>query len=229
MGRKAKYTVEQKVKACEDYLSGNKSAIKISQELHMGKHGRNVVYQWVKSFEKNGRRIFELKSKNNSYSKNFKEMVVKEYLGGEGSLSDLAAKHGIPKDSIILNWVKKYNSHIELVDYNPKPEVYMANTLKTTLEERIEIVKYCLEHNKDYKDTAEHFGGNYAQIYNWVKRYIQDGEDGLSDKRGKRKKEEELTDLEKANRRIQQLEKENERQRMELELLKKLEALERKW
>ncbi len=28
---------------------------------------------------------------------------------------------------------------------------------KTTYEERIEIVKYCLAHNKNYKETAEIF------------------------------------------------------------------------
>ena len=35
MGRKAKYTVEQRVKACEEYLSGEKSATQIAIELEM--------------------------------------------------------------------------------------------------------------------------------------------------------------------------------------------------
>lgn len=33
MSRKAKYTTEQKVKACEEYLSGKKTAIQIAKEL----------------------------------------------------------------------------------------------------------------------------------------------------------------------------------------------------
>ena len=35
MGRKAKYTKQQKVQACEDYLNGGKSASQIAKELNM--------------------------------------------------------------------------------------------------------------------------------------------------------------------------------------------------
>lgn len=45
----------------------------------------------------------------------------------------------------------------------------MADTLKVSKEKKIEIIKYCIDHNHDYKGTAEFYGGNYAQIYNWVK------------------------------------------------------------
>ncbi|MFR3430185.1 MAG: hypothetical protein ACLTTH_08855 [Holdemanella porci] len=37
MGRKAKYTKEQKVQACEDYLSGRKSAEQIKIRIEHGK------------------------------------------------------------------------------------------------------------------------------------------------------------------------------------------------
>ena len=46
MGRKAKYSPEQKVKACEDYLSGRKSASQIKNELDMGTYGDKHVWQW---------------------------------------------------------------------------------------------------------------------------------------------------------------------------------------
>ena len=46
----------------------------------------------------------------------------------------------------------------------------MADTLKVSKEKKIEMIKYCINHNHDYKDTAEFYGGNYAQIYNWVKK-----------------------------------------------------------
>ena len=73
MGRKQKYTVEQKVKACEDYLSNKKSAIMIARELSMGKYGRRKIYEWVYAYKINGSQIFEYKPKNTSYSKEFKE------------------------------------------------------------------------------------------------------------------------------------------------------------
>ena len=103
----------------------------------------------------------------------------------------------------------------------------MAKTLKATKEEKIEIVKYCLDHDRDIKGTAEHYGGQYAQIRQWVIKYEEHGEDGLIDRRGKRKSKEQLTDLEKANRRIKLLEKENERQRRTIEILKKASEVER--
>ena len=139
----------------------------------------------------------------------------------------MAAKYGIPKCTTVLNWVNKSNSHRELKDYDPKPEVYMADTLKVSKEKKIEIIKYCIDHNHDYKGTAKFYGGNYAQIYNWVKKYESKGEDALEDRRGKRKSEEQLTDLEKAQCRIAELERINRRQEMELELLKKDEAFEK--
>ncbi len=227
MGRKAKYTVEQKVKACQEYLNGKKSAINIASELNMSKTGWRKVLEWAKLYKLNGRSIFENSNGNRSYSKDFKEKIVREYLDGKGSTLDLSAKYSIPSPQTIMSWVKKYNNHMELKDYVPKPEVYMADTLKATKEEKLEIVKYCLEHDRDIKGAATHFGGQYAQIRQWVIKYEKYGEEGLVDRRGKRKPEEELTDLEKANRRIKLLEKENDKQKKMIEILKKAETIER--
>ena len=89
----------------------------------------------------------------------------------------------------------------------------------------MEIVQYCIDHDHDYKGTAEFYGGNYTQIYNWVKKYESKVEDALEDRRGKRKSKELLTDLEKAQRRIAELERMNKRYQMEIELLKKRKSL----
>lgn len=227
MGRKAKYTREQKVQACEDYLSGKKSAIQIARELGMGKWCEKTVRTWAKRYKKYGADIFIETNKNKSYTKEFKEKVVQEYLTGRWSLNDLMVKHNIPGIETIRQWVLKYNNHIEIKDYDPKPEVYMASPRKTTIEERIEIVKYCLEHDRNIKDTAALYHCSYAQVRGWVIKYEQFGEEGLRDNRGKRKQEDELTELEKAQRKIAQLEREKEEFRKKYELLKKAEELER--
>ena len=227
MGEKQKYTVEQKVKACEDYLSGKKSAFMIARELSMGKQGRKLVLKWINSYKVNGAKIFERKVKHSSYTKEFKEKVVREYLNGKGSLETIANKYCIPGFSIIQTWVNKYNNHIELEDYDPHPEVYMADTLKVSKQEKIEIVKWCLENNRDIALTASHFKGNYAQIYQWVRKYELKGEDGLSDRRGKRKQEDELTEVEILQRKLKQSETEKEEFKKKYELLKKAEQIER--
>ena len=60
----------------------------------------------------------------------------------------------------------------KLKEYDPKREVYMAEARrKTTLEERKEIVEYCIAHNRDYKGTASLYDVSYSQVYSWVKKY----------------------------------------------------------
>lgn len=227
MGRKNKYTKEQKVKACEDYLTGKKSAIQIAQELNMGKSGKSKVYFWIKRYQSIGDSAFDNNSRNKSYSKEFKMMVINEYLSGKESMETLSIKYNIPSKETVRGWIMKYNNHIEIKDYDPRPEVYMADTKKTTFEERKEIVNWCLENGRSFKEAAAHFGCSYMQVRNWVLKYENDGEDGLLDRRGKRKQEEQLTELEKAQRRIKQLEREKKEFREKYEFLKKVEETER--
>ena len=227
MGRKAKYSAEQKIQACEDYLSGRKSAAEIAMQLGMGKGGKGHVRQWSKMYKAHGSSVFEETHHNKSYSKEFKEKVVREYLTGRGSFRDLAVKYSIPSDETIRQWVSSYNNHIELRDYDPRSEVYMAKGRKTSFDERLEIVKYCLEHDRDIKNTASLYKCSYAQVRSWLIKYEVDGEEGLTDRRGIRKKEEELSDLEKAKRQITKLEREKEEFKRKYELLKKAESLER--
>ena len=229
MGRKAKYTVEQKVKACEAYLSGKSSAKALARSLGLGKGGDIIIREWSRMYKEYGSEVFYPKEHNRSYTEEFKKVVVKEYLDGFGSLMDLQVKYNIPRYETIRQWVIKYTKGEEIKDYLPKPEVYKMKTRRdTTLEERIEIVTYCLQHNHNYKETAALYNCNYSQVRNWVLKYERDGEDGLKDKRGKRKQNEELTDLEKAERRIKQLERKNEELARRVELLKKAEELERR-
>lgn len=99
---------------------------------------------------------------------------------------------------------------------------------KTTLEERKQIVLYCLEHGKNYQETADTYKVSYQQVYHWVKKYLDGGEETLIDKRGKNKLEEDLSLEEKFKLKVKQLEKENERLRAENAFLKKLEEIERR-
>ena len=229
MGRKAKYTYEEKLEACGEYLSGKKSASEIAQELQMGKYGTSMVLDWSRKYQEQGPEILKEVSNNAAYTKEFKKKVVEDYLAEKGSLRDLAIKYGIRSKEQIRRWISKYNRNEELKDYDPHPEVYMAMKKKTTLEERKEIVEYCLDNNKDYKEAATKYGCSYSQVYQWVRRYENRGTDGLEDRRGKRKQEEELSDLEKAEKRIKQLEYELLLTQRENELLKKVEEYERRW
>lgn len=225
-----KYTVEEKIKACEDYLSGKNSAAEICIALGLSKKKPpGTFWKWIRQYNVHGANAFLTSNGNNPYSKEFKQKIVNAYLDGEGSMLDIAIKYGIPNDSIVRQWVIYYNSHKELKDYDPKPEVYMAEAKrKTTLEERMKIVEYCINHDNDYKGTAEKYDVSYSQVYLWVKKYNKDGEEGLTDKRGHHKGNEEVDELERLRRENKRLKRQLEEEKMSVELLKKLKEFERR-
>lgn len=226
MGRRHKLSEKEKVTICEQYLSGKKSKIQLASENEIPVE---TVRRWVNQYQELGSSIFHKKAHNKKYTKEFKQEVVEAYLAGEGTPEHLANKYNIPSKSTVQKWIIKYNNLEELRDYNPKPEVYMKDrSRKTTYEERIEIVNYCLEHGKNYKDAAELFNVSYTQVYQWVNKNKEDGKEGLKDKRGKRKKEEQLSELEQLQRKVKILERQIKEKEMENEVLKKVQEIERR-
>ena len=98
---------------------------------------------------------------------------------------------------------------------------------KTTIEERKEIVDYCINHNRDYKKTAAKYDVSYSQTYSWVKKYDVNGEDGLTDKLGHHKTDDEVDELERLRRENLRLKRQLEEKDMVVELLKKVKEFER--
>lgn len=225
MGRKSNYSIEEKVRAVLDYKSGIRGTSQICNDLNMRKSN---LFDWIRKYDKYGEEGLAHRKRNREYSKEFKLMVIQDYFDGKGSTRDLAKKYDLPGHSILLNWIKSYNSHEELKDYNPKGDIYMTKSRKTTFEERIEIVQYCLDHEKEYKLAVEAFDVSYAQVYQWVKKYLELGEDGLKDNRGKRKEKSQLSELEKLQRENERLKRQLELKERENIILKKLKEVERR-
>lgn len=169
------------------------------------------------------------KAKNwKPYSDELKRSAVQDYLSGNYSLIEVTRKYEISSGSVLEKWIKIYNSHRELKGTRKRTENSMTHRRSTNIEERLEIVKYCLKNDKDYNKTAQKFDVSYQQVYQWVKKYMELGQEGLEDKRGRRKEEKELTSEEKDQREIKRLERENELLRAEIAFLKKLEEIERR-
>lgn len=223
MSRKTKFTPEEKEQAVIDYLDGNKSRAQICAELSISSR---TIQDWAAIYNKHGVAGFLKKIRNSSYSKEFKRKVVEEYIRGEGSSIDLGIKYDI-SSGLLRSWIRMYNANRELKDYNPKREVYMAEARrKTTIDERMEIVKYCIGHNCNYKDTATLFDVSYSQVYSWVKKYEANGEEGLPDKRGYHKTDSEVDELERLRRENLRLRRKLEEKDMVVELLKKVKEFE---
>ena len=224
MSRKTKFTPEEKEQSVIDYLDGNKSRTQICEELCISSR---TIQDWAAVYNKHGIAGFSKKIRNSSYSKEFKMKVVEEYIRGEGSSIDLGIKYDI-SSGLLRSWARMYNANRELKDYDPKQEAYMAEARrKTTLEERKEIVNYCINHNRNYKDTAAKFDVSYSQVYSWVKKYDDNGEDGLTDRRGHHKTDDEVDEVERLRRENLRLKRQLEEKDMVVELLKKVKEFER--
>ena len=225
MSRKSKVSTEIKVQAVEDYLRGIKSLSEISNELNIYK---SAISAWVRKYKTFGKEGLLNKGYNTSYSAQLKTQAVIDYLDGKGSLDDICINYKISAIGILHQWIKKCNGHKIFKSHSTKGDKLMTNGRKTTYEERIEIVSFCIANAHDYNLTANKFNVSYQQVYTWVKKYNKDGYNALVDRRGKNKSFEELSESEKFSAQLKLLEAENRRLKMENDFLKKLEEIERR-
>ena len=222
---KSPHTPEFRAKVSQEYLDGIGSYNYLADKYNIGSR---TLKDWVAKYRLHGIAAFYTQTGNASYSSSFKMMCVEEVLTGVGSVEDIVAKYNISSGKILRNWILRYNANRELKDYAPKREVYMADARrKTSIEERKEIVKYCIEHNRNYKEAASIYDVSYNQVYSWVKKYDMNGEEGLTDKRGRHKTDNEVDELERLRRENARLKKQLEEKDMLTELLKKVQEFER--
>jgi len=139
----------------------------------------------------------------------------------------ICKKYGIKSTRPLRDWILKYNGHEKSKTSGIGGTPIMTKGRATTYEERIEIVKYCIEHQNNYAETAQKFEVSYQQIYSWTNKYFKNGVDELQDRRGKSKSEVEMSEVEKLRAQNKLLAAENIRKQMEIDLLKKLAELER--
>lgn len=226
MSRKAKYSFEIKLQTVLNLIDGKESIQAAANRLNMNS---TSIRKWVAKYESGGEPALKSNNKNKSYSVELKQSAVSEYLEGNGSLRDIIATYNISSESILLSWINKYNNHIETKAYNiyESKGVYMRDNKKYTIEQKIEIAKNCFNNNCDYSSIASKYNTSYTNVYNWTKKYIKYGEDGLQDNRGRKKVDEELSEVELLKRKVSRLERENELKQQEIKILKKLEEKER--
>ena len=227
MGRKSKYSFETKLAAVNAYKNNEGSMRLIAKRFYTSESN---FKRWWMIYNSQGESGLLTAAKNKRWDKVTKLNAVLDYLNGQGSLQDICKKYKISSNSILKSWIKVYNdSHKELKSTGSGGNRRMTNGRKTTFDERVEIVQYCISHGKDYGATIEKYNVSYQQIYSWVKKYEAKGIDGLIDKRGKTKPEAELTDMDRLKAEMKMLEAKNIELEMENRLLKKLAEIERRW
>lgn len=226
---KNKYSKEFKLQLLKEHKEKGISYWKLGKDYGIE---ASIIRRWGYAYDAFGEDGLE---KHNSdlcnYSAEFKQMVVDEYLKENISIQDLTYKHKILAPSTVRTWIKQYNNHEEFSDSRKAGTYLMVKKIKarkTTFEERIKIVEHCISNGYDYTASAKEFHCSYGQVYSWVSKYNTNGVDGLKDGRGRNKSEDELSELEKLKAEIKILKAEKKRQQMEIDLLKKLEEIERR-
>ena len=185
------------------------------------------IQQWISNYKSEGEGAF-LVTGYRRYTKELKEQAVLDYLCGRGSQQEICQRYGIRAKSKLQNWIKCYNGHKELKASGTGGTVIMTKGRKTTFDERVEIVQYCIAHDHNYAETAAKYSISYQQARNYTVKYEAGGVEALRDRRGRVKPTDEMSELEKLRAENKILRAEKERAEMEASFLKKLDEIERR-
>lgn len=217
-----KCSSEEKLKAVQDYLSNKKSVYRIAKDFNTRP---TVVFKWIDLYEMFGAEGLITPSTRKIYSEETKISAINDYLSNNYTKRDICKKYKIRSTTQLNNWLKQYNNHKDTKSQDTGGTIVMIKERPITFEERVEIVQYCLENNKNYNETARKFNVSYQQVRLWVLKYKEGGLDALIDRRGRKKPEEELTELDRIKIENKLLKAKAKYLQIENDFLKKLKEL----
>lgn len=224
MSKRSPKSVEEKLEIIQLALSHEKSVEQLSRYYQVDS---STINRWLTRYQKYGVTALKESRTWKNYSYELKHQAVQDYLSGKGSLRDICLRYDISSNEVLRKWVKRYTSGEDL-KATSKGYSHMRQGRQTTFDERVEIVTFTIAHNKDYQAAIEKYGISYQQVYSWVRKFEQEGSQGLLDRRGKGlETKPNLTPEEKLQLKIKQLEERNQYLEMELGLLKKLDDINR--
>lgn len=217
-----KCSSEEKLKAVQDYLSNKKSVYRIAKDFNTRP---TVVFKWIDLYEMFGAEGLITPSTRKTYPEEIKISAINDYLSNNYTKRDICKKYKIRSTTQLNNWLKQYNNHKDTKSQDTGGTIVMIKERPITFEERVEIVQYCLENNKNYNETARKFNVSYQQVRLWVLKYKEGGLDALIDRRGRKKPEEELTELDRIKIENKLLKAKAKYLQIENDFLKKLKEL----
>lgn len=226
MPHKGKLSPETKVTIVEGYINGEIAYSSILQEYDIKD---STLYSWVRLYKTFGAESLIPGFRFPKFTEAEKIAIIDEHIKDGRSFRDLCCKYKISSDRVVRRWVEQYNGHVEFKTPNTGGQIYMTKGRSTTLQERIEIVEYCIKNNKDFGKVIEKYQISYQQIYSWTRKYEELGIDGLMDRRGKRKGDDQFSEVDRLRAEKRLLESELNRAKMENALLKKVRDIERGW
>jgi transposase len=147
------------------------------------------------------------------YSKEEKLAAIRAVEAGE-SISEVTKQYQISRTVLEVN-MRRYQEHGE--------KGLRSHSYSWTAEQKNEALKYMHENQLSFTETGILLGINEHTIWVWEKRYLENGIEGLEDKKKGRKPRVQKPKPPKTK--LEEVEEENLNLRIENEYLKKLNAL----
>ena len=219
-------TLEERLMAVKQALRGNYTQSELAHRLRVS---RTTIKRWVVNYQNNGVTGLEESHTWRRYPADLKRSAVEDYLHNHLSLNGCCKKYNISNDSVLRRWINQYTNG-KTLKTTTGGSTKMKARRKTTYKQRLEIVSFTLAKEKDYQAAIEKYGVSYSQVYGWVRKYEQNGPEGLVDHRGHKLQPAKLAKLseeEQLQRRIKELEAQNQLLKAENFYLKKVRALKK--
>ena len=175
MSRK-QYSKELKLELVKKHLEDGISYWKLGKEYGIE---ASIIRRWGHKYETFGEDGLEKQNADLcNYSAEFKKKIVLEYLGGNITSQDLAAKYKIHAPSTVRTWIKQYNNHEDLTNSRKEGVYLMAKNgarKNTTLISQSNGKWVFCKHKE--RDTYEVPGGHREageDILETAKRELQE-------------------------------------------------------
>ena len=220
-----KYTSNEKAKILVEYQTGVHGFRELCRIYGISQQS---LKDWIRLYETFGMEGLKTVSSATNYSRETKHAAVQEYLAHKLPVKEILKKYHIRSETQLRKWIKKYNGHEELKASRTGGTTVMTKGRKTTFDERVEIVQYCIAHDHNYAETAGKYDVSYQQARNYTIKYEAGGVEALQDRRGRAKPQDEMSELERLRAENRLLRAEKERAKMEVSFLKKLDEIERR-
>lgn len=226
MSKRSNYSPKEKYQILSEALDECHSVNSIAKKYSIS---HNTVTDWIRKYKDSGLEGLKEATTWKRYKNDLKQKAVLAVINNEMSLLQATKNFQISSTSVLGKWISSYTNRETL---KPTSKGCVTKTMtkgrKTTYQERIEIAQFTIANDLDYVKAIEKYRISYQQVYSWVKKYQQYGEEALKDNRGRNKSSEFLTEEERLKLRVKELEARNKHLEMENDFAKKLQEIQRR-
>lgn len=226
MSKRSFYSPEEKYQIISEVMDDRRSVNSIAKKHSLS---WEAINDWIRKYNDGGIEGLKESKTWKRYDNTLKQEAVSAVINKKMSIFQATMFFQISSTSVLRKWISRYTTG-ETLKSTSKGSVpkTMTKGRKTTYQERIEIAQYTIANELNYAQAIEKYDVSYQQVYSWVKKYQQHGEEALKDNRGRNRSNEFLTEEERLKLRVKELEARNRHLEMENDFAKKLQEIQRR-